>query len=386
MINIDYTTVSLVLSLLYLIVALVFFVLQKIIKWEQGITIWAIGFVIGFVGFVSIFLTPVYGSYAQIVGTFSTLTSMCFLLEGVLRFRNIGNQHMRIRFAVFIIAGFFIIAYFTKGNGSIRYLLHDSLILIMCSMSAYFFLKGIKGTERLLSYLFSCAFVFEGIWVATRWIMTLLGNFGNDAFPVHPIIGTLFLVSIVWILLYVFSVLLIISYRAQLRIQDTSERDALTGLYNRRKLDSNLKSLVDRNRIYEENFAVYLLDVNGFKMVNDTYGHAFGDMLLVELAKKIQMITRVDDFACRFGGDEFIIILRLAGGEAEANKARDRIRAVIEEPFESGNYMVSLKTAIGFVIMEDSEITLDEILRNADKNMYCEKKSNYKLTKVTKQS
>ena len=386
MINIDYTTVSLILSLLYLIVALVFFVLQKIIKWEQGINTWAFGFVIGFIGFTSIFLTPVFGSYAQIVGTFSTLTSTCLLLEGVLRFRKVGNQHKRIRFAVFIIAGFFVIAYFTKSNGTMRYLLHDSLIFIICSMTAYFFLKGIKGTERLLSYIFAGAFIFEGIWFAARWIMTLLGKFGNDAFPVHPLIGALFLVTIVWILMCVFSVLLIISYRAQVRIQDVSERDELTGLYNRRKLDANIRSLIDKKKSIEENFAIYMLDVNGFKMVNDTLGHVFGDVLLIELAKKLHRMTRAEDFACRLGGDEFIIILRLAGREAEAIKARDRIKRIIEEPFESGDYTVTIKAAIGFVIMEDSAITLDEILKNADKNMYYEKKSNYEVTKVTKHS
>ncbi len=384
MISIDYTTVALVLAMIYVIVAMVFFVLLRIIKWEQGIKIWLIGSNISIVGFVALFLRPTFGSYAQMVGTFSLLTSTYLILEGVLRFRNIGDKQKRQRLNALIIIGFFVIAFFTTNNATIRYSILDALILIMCPVIVYCILKGTKGTERILSYLFAGAFVFEGIWFTIRFILALSGAFGSEATTSHPFMGTIYLVSIIWLLMYVFSILLIISYRAQARIQAASERDELTGLYNRRKLDANLSFLIDRNRSYKEKFAVYLLDVNGFKKVNDTFGHVFGDMLLVELAKRIERMTRAEDFSCRFGGDEFIIILRITGEKDEAVKARERIKRIIEEPFESGNYTVSIKTAIGFTFVEDSAITLDEILKNADKNMYFEKESNYESTKVIK--
>ncbi len=382
MVKIDYPTVSLILSIISIVAAIVLFVLQKIIEDEQGIKILFIGSIVGVVGFISIFFTPAFGVYAQVIGTFSTLTSVLCILEGVLRFRTIGNPRKRKWFAVFFFIGFFVIAYVTKSNGPLRYLMHDGLFALMCFMTGYYFLKGTEKTERILSYIFAGAFFAEGLWFLVRWTMALFGAFSNDAFPKHPFIGTIFLVSTIWLLMYVFSILLVISYRAQARMRNTSEKDELTGLYNRRKLDLNLKSFIDRNKTYEERFAVYMMDINGFKMVNDTIGHAFGDMLLIELANKLQTITRSGDFACRLGGDEFIIVLRLAGGEAEAIKAKDRLKSKIEEPFECEKYTVFLKTAIGFVFVEDTTITLDEILNNADRNMYIDKESNYELTKV----
>ena len=382
--SIDYTTVALVLAIIYVIVAMVLFVLNRIIKWEQGIKIWLISSIISIVGFVALFLRPTIGRYGQLVGTFSVLLSTYLIIEGVLRFRNIGDKQGRRLFNVIFTIGFLVIAFVTTENAMIRYSILDSLILIMCPIIVYGILKGTKGTERILSYIFAGAFIFEGIWFAIRLFLALSGALGSEAATDHPFMGTMFLVSTVWLLFYIFSILLIISYRAQTKLQNTSERDALTGLYNRRKLDANFKSIVDGNRTYKENFAVYLLDVNGFKTVNDTYGHVFGDMLLVELSKKIQSITRAEDFAYRFGGDEFIIILRLAGGKEEAVRARDRINSVIEEPFECGDYIVFIKIAIGFISLEDSTITLDEILKAADKNMYVEKESNYELTKVIK--
>ena len=382
MVNIDHPTISLVLAIIYIIVAMVFFVLMRIIKWEQGIKIWFISSDISIVGFVALFLRPALGSSAQMVGTFSVLTSTYLIVEGVLRFRNIGDKHKRRLFNVLIIIGFFLISVFTTNNATIRYTILDTLILMMCPVIVYYITKGTKGTERFLSYLFAGAFIFEGIWFAVRLVLALTGALGSAASTRHPYMGTMFLVSIVWLLLYIFSILLIISYRTQARLQDTSERDALTGLYNRRKLDATIKTLVDGDKHGEEKFAVYLLDINGFKMVNDKFGHVFGDMLLVQLANKINMITRAEDFACRFGGDEFIIILSLTGGAVEADMVRERIKSTMEQPFEYEDYTVTLKTAIGYVFVEDLGITLDEILTTADKNMYFEKEADYELTKV----
>ena len=379
---IDYTTVALVLAIIYVIIAMVFFVLMRIINWEQGINIWFISSIISIICFIALFLRPAIGAYGQAIATFALLTSTYLIIEGVLRFRHIGNKDKRKYITYLFALVFLIIAVFTTNNARIRYLIMDALVLGMCPIIIYYFLKGTKGAERLLSYLFACAFIFEGAWFSIRWFLALTDALGNGAVTDHPFMGTIFLASIIWLLMYIFSILLVISYRAQARLQETAERDVLTGLYNRRKLDANYKSIINGDKLYKEYFAIYLLDVNDFKTVNDTYGHVFGDILLVELAKRIQMITRTDDFSCRFGGDEFIIILKLAGRETEAIKARDRIKRIIEEPIECCSYTINIKTAIGFMVVDNPEITLDEILMAADKSMYSEKGSHYEITTV----
>ncbi len=384
MIKIDYTTLALALAVIYVIVAIVYSVLFKINKWEHGIKVWLISSVISIVGFIFLFLKEITAPFGQLIGTFSLLSSTYLILEGVLRFKNIGSKENRKHLNAILFIVFFVVGATTTGNATIRYLVMDAMILAMCPVIVISMLKGTKGTERKLSYLFAAAFVFEGIWFAVRWALALGYAFGSESVTNHPFMGTIYFVSLIWLLMYMFSVLLLINHRAQARLQYAAEKDALTGLYNRRRLDADFKSLIERNRSYKDSFIVYLLDINGFKTVNDTYGHIFGDMLLVELAKKIKMITRTGDFACRFGGDEFIIILGASGEREEALKARDRLKSMIEEPFKYGDYMVYIKVAIGFIEVENPETTLDEILKVADKNMYQDKDSAMETSRVIK--
>ncbi len=382
MVNIDYTTLALVLAVIYIIVAITFFVLLKINTKEKGLKVWLISSVMSIIDFAALFTKDIIAPYGQLLGTSLLLTSTYLIIEGVLRFRNIGSKQKRRKFHIIFITLFFVIGALTTDNSTVRYLIMDALLLLMCPIIVVSILKGTKGIERKLSFLFAGAFIFEGIWFAIRWALALNEAFGHKPVTDHPYLGTIYFASIVWLLCYIFSVLLIISYRAQARLQFFAEKDALTGLCNRRKLDLNFKSLIGANKPKKGNFAVFLMDINGFKAVNDTYGHIFGDMLLVELAKKIKMIIRTEDFACRYGGDEFIIVLKLSGGKADAVNAKDRIKKLIEEPFESDRYKIFIKIAIGFVVIENHEITLDEILIKADKNMYSEKDLNYETTQI----
>lgn len=384
MINIDYITLALVLAVIYVIVMIVFFVLLKTNKWEHGIKIWFISSIISIGGFVGLFLKDIFTPYGQLIGTFALLTSTYLIIEGILRFRNIGSKDKRKRLNIILFIVFFIVAALTTENPAARYLIMDAMIVAMCPVIVFSILRDTKGTERMLSYLFAATFAFEGIWFVIRWFLALSEVMGGEPVIERPFMGTIYFVSIIWLLTYMFSILLIIGYRSHERLQFEAEKDALTGLYNRRKLDENYKAIMDKGTVHQDNFVVYLLDINGFKMVNDTYGHMFGDLLLVELAKRIKKITRKGDFACRFGGDEFIIILRVVGGEREAAKARDRLKRMIEEPFEYENYLVHIKIAIGFIVIDNPETTLDEILKIADKKMYCEKDSGCKKTEVIK--
>ena len=106
--------------------------------------------------------------------------------------------------------------------------------------------------------------------------------------------------------------------------------DRLTGLYNRRKLDQILEDEVVRRRRYGSGFSVIMADLDRFKHVNDTYGHAVGDVVLVEFARLLKENTREADALARFGGEEFVIVCRhssLDGCRALAEKMRETIAA-----------------------------------------------------------
>jgi diguanylate cyclase (GGDEF)-like protein len=113
-----------------------------------------------------------------------------------------------------------------------------------------------------------------------------------------------------------------------------AELDLLTGLYNRRSFHDALQREVARARRYERQLALVVLDLDDFKDINDSAGHRAGDLVLMEVGRRILSLVRATDIACRFGGDEFAVILP-ESSRAEAQLLADRIvHAIAGKPFE----------------------------------------------------
>ena len=112
--------------------------------------------------------------------------------------------------------------------------------------------------------------------------------------------------------------------------------DGLTGLHNRRYLDSHLKTLFDRAVSRRRPLSLMITDLDRFKSINDTYGHDGGDDVLREFARRLRKNVRGIDLACRFGGEEFVVVMPDTD-PAIAEKVAERIRAEIEQtPFAIG--------------------------------------------------
>ncbi len=118
-------------------------------------------------------------------------------------------------------------------------------------------------------------------------------------------------------------------------------RDELTGLCNRRACDDRLLALADEDT---EPTAVLMLDIDGFKTINDTYGHAAGDAALVRVAELITLAIRPGDFASRFGGDEFMVLLP-ATDLPQAVEVAERVRLTVQENAVDPSLAVSIGVA-----------------------------------------
>jgi diguanylate cyclase (GGDEF)-like protein/PAS domain S-box-containing protein len=157
--------------------------------------------------------------------------------------------------------------------------------------------------------------------------------------------------------------------RESLRVQ--SIRDSLTGLYNRRYLNDVLDREVRRAARGQRHLAVMLIDVDGFKGLNDTYGHEAGDSFLRELGTFLQKRVREEDIACRYGGDEFVILLAETSQEAARRRGKqllDGIRA-LSVPHR-GRYLTSPTVSLGVALYPDHGATSDELVRAADDALY----------------
>jgi diguanylate cyclase (GGDEF)-like protein len=161
-------------------------------------------------------------------------------------------------------------------------------------------------------------------------------------------------------------------YRAKLEQSEAREAvDPLTGLANRRETESQIQDRI----VWRRRFCVAVLDLNGFKKINDVHGHVAGDNLLRKFATEMKAHFRSTDVVGRWGGDEFIVIIDSTLAEAQSSLDRVRKWAFGEYAIETGKGMVQvpIRASIGVAAWDKSE-TMVELLARADASMYAEKR------------
>ena len=155
-----------------------------------------------------------------------------------------------------------------------------------------------------------------------------------------------------------------------------ARHDTLTNLPNRVEFMNHLKIAVERAK---ENpmsrFAVLFLDLDRFKVVNDSLGHVIGDKLLISIAERLKTYVRPGDVVARLGGDEFTILLNRTGGPDEVVSIADRVQRNLSKPFKLDNYEVFTSASIGIIVSDDIMREPEDFLRDADAAMYRAKES-----------
>ena len=149
--------------------------------------------------------------------------------------------------------------------------------------------------------------------------------------------------------------------------------DVLTGLPNRSLLGELLGQELDRSRDAGASLAVCMLDLDGFKAVNDGYGHASGDLLLVEVARRLKHILREGDAVARLSGDEFVLILADIQGPPCLQGILDRVLEAIAAPYVIRGRSISVSASIGVTLFPSDNDDADTLLRHADQAMYVAK-------------
>ncbi len=158
-------------------------------------------------------------------------------------------------------------------------------------------------------------------------------------------------------------------YAAQQRIEALAYRDVLTGLPNRLLLTQRVDFALRMAERSGGQFAVFFLDLDRFKNINDSMGHAFGDRVLVEVAARIDACLRDVDTLCRLGGDEFVVFLQEADA-AGAEACAQRVLLAMAEPFVLDGMNFTVGCSIGVALYPDDGKTLDDLIQYADTAMY----------------
>ncbi|MBI5753406.1 MAG: EAL domain-containing protein [Hydrogenophilales bacterium] len=161
---------------------------------------------------------------------------------------------------------------------------------------------------------------------------------------------------------------------AEQQIHQLAFYDALTKLPNRRLLMDRLQQAFSVSARSGQHGAVLFLDLDNFKTLNDTRGHDIGDLLLIDVAQRLQESVRDGDTVARLGGDEFVVVLELAGNvsvaAAQAELVAEKIRATLNLPYQLKGYTYHTTPSIGIVLFNGNRESLDDLLKHADTAMY----------------
>ena len=163
--------------------------------------------------------------------------------------------------------------------------------------------------------------------------------------------------------------------KSEQKIYDLAFYDPLTGLANRRLLLDQLEtelSVAKRNHVFG---AILFLDLDRFKILNDSLGHHVGDKLLIQMAERINDVLRKEDLAARLGGDEFVIIIKAQDPSLEHAAENsliiaEKIRGILEQPYLIDNSEHHCSSSIGIALFPEHDISAAELLQQADKAMY----------------
>jgi diguanylate cyclase (GGDEF)-like protein len=157
---------------------------------------------------------------------------------------------------------------------------------------------------------------------------------------------------------------------AQATIERLALTDALTGLANRTLLTDRMNQALRSLRRSQGLIGVLMLDLDHFKVINDTLGHQVGDAVLVEAARRLQHLARPDDTVARFGGDEFVVLVHGLTDAADLTAFADRIVAGLRVPYRIATEEVVATVSVGVVVASQSDALPTDLLREADMAMY----------------
>ncbi|MES2758195.1 MAG: diguanylate cyclase [Pseudomonadota bacterium] len=162
---------------------------------------------------------------------------------------------------------------------------------------------------------------------------------------------------------------------AENSLMKLTRTDPLSGIHNRRMFDEVFAAAIERERRSRRGLGLAYLDVDRFKQINDTHGHAVGDQVLIEFAKRLKHCVRITDSVARLAGDEFVVIFENLGGDAEAAGLATKILDAIRPDFVVGDLVLTITASVGIAVDVGGGGAVADFVEAADKALYTAKDS-----------
>lgn len=310
-IHLDITTLSIICVLLSLCYCIGLLLIQQLQPSVSGISTIASALLLLSVSFFLLsFGNQITHWVSKILANSLMAFSYIILLLGVCQFRRFPRIIANIGFYSFpiLIVGLTYFTFFMPSTNA-RVILMTIYVSSLCFIAILANQKG-KSTDITPSkFLLSLGLATQGGYNLFRFVWTLFEERIDD-FMISGMAHQLAFVSTLLMIIFIgFSVTWMLTGRLVATIYDTSIKDELTQLYNRRALEELLPKEIARSSRHKQPLSVLLLDIDHFKKVNDTYGHQAGDRVLRTTGKLLILQTRKDDLSFRYGGEEFLVLL-----------------------------------------------------------------------------
>ena len=369
----DPTTLALVLMALTFSSTVVLALIWYINRQMPGVLLWLIssGLMLASVltNLVSTLVVLPAGFGAFLSNCFS-LTGALLIVEGALRFRGWPSL-LRWRIFLGLIGLFIALSWLNRFDAATRYLVHDSITMLTGLATATILLWNLHSREEFAANMMAA--VGNLLMVLAAGGRAVAAVFYSDA-----VAGGLSSAGTQWymfaaILFYItwsFGLSVICYARSRREVMQLAREDDLTGLPNRRSLDERLLMAVADARRSREPFAVIMMDINGFKRVNDELGHRAGDQLLMGLAGRLKKALREVDYAGRLGGDEFLVIVRCLDAVHCLDTLTARLSSDLEGPMDLKDGRVDVRISMGVAQWLRDADSIDGLMRVADARMY----------------
>ncbi|MCG5530335.1 GGDEF domain-containing protein [Halorhodospira halochloris] len=376
--ELHYSTLGLVLWTVSIIATAVLVIVWRINRNERGPALWAASCLFMAFSFIPLWFKEDLVSGLLLVNNIASALAVLLLLEGVLRFKGLGNEHRRLPWhgAYMAVLASLIYLAIAIENHQLRYLILDANIAAILILTAFFLAWRSTGLERLLYSCTAAAFVFLAAAVLYRWGQAATGVITPDD-RVNEASQLIIFASIPWMLAWTYGLTIAANLRAQRTIEHMAQHDPLTGLANRRFLSATMERMTLRckrsTEAQQHGFGVVALDVNGFKEINDKYGHAFGDTALTTLAQLLVNALRPEDEVVRLGGDEFILLLRGVSDRADLDRLCGRVLEVLATPTPIKGCMARFSVSMGSSLCPHDGTNAEQLIALADQRMYASK-------------
>lgn len=305
------------------------------------------------------------------------LLGFCFLRWGAQRLYRLKSSY---RFDLLIISISIVLMLLVKPQASSSAYL---MIILSFAAATFFFMlakdhyQAFKANlTAFATYWLVIPIVLIGLIFLTRAIILI---FFPANVATYAAFNTEKSIPILWtyiILILAVNILIIGNTinRLVLKIMTLANKDALTGLWNRNALQQKLDVEQERWLRDKVSYSVILLDLDNFKQINDKFGHNVGDEVLKATAKQLSSVIRKVDYLCRFGGEEFALILPLTNEDKVLKVAKKLQKSLTNIKINWHEEIIEIQASIGCVTIND-DIAVENVLQQADKAMYNAKAS-----------